>query len=253
MVWLGCGHAGLLVGACRRAIAASVNDLLRAYPDELAGFDGTNLIWRDGTRMPVDDGRHDKSLEEQLRHGSILDQLRLRYPAGAPLLPPPPDDPGRVRNRAFFDKMYGDCKLGRWPRTWCPWSGCRRPGDTSSESPASTVSIGSWQRSRANWMNCRRRISDTFTRLAEPTRAGRSPIPGRQACTPGARRSISTRGSRITGCGGDRRADVPAYVDRIPADIVAVFERHGFIWGGRWAHFDTMHFEYRPELLPSGE
>jgi len=22
-----------------------------------------------------------------------------------------------------------------------------------------------------------------------------------------------------------------------------------FIWGGRWYHFDTMHFEYRPELL----
>jgi hypothetical protein len=21
------------------------------------------------------------------------------------------------------------------------------------------------------------------------------------------------------------------------------------IWGGKWGHFDTMHFEYRPELL----
>lgn len=38
--------------------------------------------------------------------------------------------------------------------------------------------------------------------------------------------------------------------NRIPPEIVAVFERHGFIWGGRWRHFDTMHFEYRPELLP---
>jgi hypothetical protein len=44
------------------------------------------------------------------------------------------------------------------------------------------------------------------------------------------------------------RRDAP-YVDRIPTEIVAVFERHGFIWGGRWAHYDTMHFEYRPELL----
>jgi hypothetical protein len=25
---------------------------------------------------------------------------------------------------------------------------------------------------------------------------------------------------------------------------------HGFIWGGYWYHYDTMHFEYRPELLP---
>ena len=35
----------------------------------------------------------------------------------------------------------------------------------------------------------------------------------------------------------------------IPAQIVEIFERHGFIWGGKWSHFDTMHFEYRPELL----
>jgi hypothetical protein len=39
------------------------------------------------------------------------------------------------------------------------------------------------------------------------------------------------------------------YRNRIPWRIVAVFERHGFIWGGKWSHFDTMHFEYRPELL----
>ena len=36
------------------------------------------------------------------------------------------------------------------------------------------------------------------------------------------------------------------------AKIVEIFERHGFIWGGKWYHYDTMHFEYRPELLPPG-
>jgi D-alanyl-D-alanine carboxypeptidase len=35
----------------------------------------------------------------------------------------------------------------------------------------------------------------------------------------------------------------------VPAAIVHVFEHNGFIWGGRWYHYDTMHFEYRPELL----
>jgi hypothetical protein len=35
----------------------------------------------------------------------------------------------------------------------------------------------------------------------------------------------------------------------IPAQIVQAFEEHGFIWGGKWFLFDTMHFEYRPELL----
>ena len=37
--------------------------------------------------------------------------------------------------------------------------------------------------------------------------------------------------------------------NEIPKEIVAIFEKHGFIWGGRWYHFDTMHFEYRPELV----
>lgn len=34
----------------------------------------------------------------------------------------------------------------------------------------------------------------------------------------------------------------------VPPAIVAAFEAHGFIWGGKWTLFDTMHFEYRPEL-----
>jgi hypothetical protein len=37
--------------------------------------------------------------------------------------------------------------------------------------------------------------------------------------------------------------------NRMPQAIVDAFESEGFIWGGRWFHFDTMHFEYRPELL----
>ena len=40
-----------------------------------------------------------------------------------------------------------------------------------------------------------------------------------------------------------------AYRNEIPMDIVRIFEKHGFIWGGRWYHYDTMHFEYRPELF----
>ncbi|WP_456734214.1 M15 family metallopeptidase [Bradyrhizobium sp. USDA 3364] len=39
------------------------------------------------------------------------------------------------------------------------------------------------------------------------------------------------------------------YRNRMPREIVDIFERHGFIWGGKWYHHDPMHFEYRPELL----
>lgn len=44
---------------------------------------------------------------------------------------------------------------------------------------------------------------------------------------------------------------VPHYRNYIPPMIAEVFERNGFIWGGKWYHYDTMHFEYRPELVMS--
>lgn len=46
-----------------------------------------------------------------------------------------------------------------------------------------------------------------------------------------------------------RRGEPLVWRNRIPQAIVDAFEAEGFIWGGRWQHFDTMHFEYRPELL----
>lgn len=34
-----------------------------------------------------------------------------------------------------------------------------------------------------------------------------------------------------------------------PDSVVRAFLAEGFIWGGHWDTFDTIHFEYRPELL----
>jgi hypothetical protein len=34
-----------------------------------------------------------------------------------------------------------------------------------------------------------------------------------------------------------------------PEAVIKAFEAYGFLWGGKWLFFDTMHFEYRPEIL----
>ena len=43
------------------------------------------------------------------------------------------------------------------------------------------------------------------------------------------------------------------YATRIPqgAKLTSypTIERNGFVWGGKWNHYDTMHFEYRPEFF----
>lgn len=248
--WRSCA-AAIAVLFCTPAVtgAASLDDLVRAYPNALVGFDGSALIWRDGTRMPVNDGMPGKSMEEQLRNGSILDQLRLAYPVGASLLPPPQEDPGRVRNRAFFDKMYGECRSGQvapqlvqvvWlPKTW-----------------GHVISITS-----VNGVDRRlTAISRELDELPAEDKKYLHPLGGTYAC-----RVVADNGqTSMHGWGAAidinpafsdywlwHRASgaIPPYVNRIPPEVVTVFERHGFIWGGRWAHFDTMHFEYRPELL----
>ena len=43
--------------------------------------------------------------------------------------------------------------------------------------------------------------------------------------------------------------DIVGYRNRVPAEVITAFERQGFIWGGKWHHFDTTHFEYRPEMI----
>ena len=34
-----------------------------------------------------------------------------------------------------------------------------------------------------------------------------------------------------------------------PQRVIEIFERHGFVWGGKWIIWDNMHFEYRPEVI----
>ncbi len=228
---------------------ASLADLVRAYPDQLVGVQGSFVIWRDGTRMQADDGRPGKSFEAQLQDGSILDQLRLVYPVGAGL-PAPVDDPGRVRNKAFFDKMYGDCAAGDVaphlvPVVWLPRSWGHRIVITSVNGVDQALDA----------------VSRELDALPAEDKKYLYPLGGTYACrhvAGGAQTSMHAWGAAIdinTGYSNywrwQRGVDgMPVYTNRIPAEIVAAFERHGFIWGGRWSHFDTMHFEYRPELLP---
>jgi hypothetical protein len=227
---------------------AALDALVRAYPDFLAGYDTTDLIWRDGTRMPLSDGLTAKSFDEMLRHGSILDQIRLPYPTGVmPAAAGPMDDPGRVRNRALFDKMYGDCWRGEVasrlvPVVWLPHSWGRTVRVTSVNGVDRRLAA----------------ISDELDQLPDWLKRYAYPPAGTYNCRPVAdtgQPSMHSWGAAIDI--NTAHADYwqwrtsGGYINRIPAEIVAIFERHGFIWGGKWSHYDTMHFEYRPELLDS--
>ena len=42
---------------------------------------------------------------------------------------------------------------------------------------------------------------------------------------------------------------VPTRAPIFNQKVADIFEKHGFIWGAKWNHYDTMHFEYRPEFI----
>jgi hypothetical protein len=239
-----CGLLAIAVPAPAQDV--SLDALVRAYPDFLASHDGKVVIWKDGTRMPVSDGRSDKSFEEKLRHASILDQLSIPYAKGRPEKPPgAQEDPGRFRNTAFFDKMYGDCQKGEVQRKltkigWLPRSGggsvqittvngvADRLRAVSEELDALRPELKKFAFPSAGTFNCRT-VKDTGIRSMHAWAAAID---------------LNTKFSDYW-----LWSPKGPYRNRIPVEIVEIFETHGFIWGGKWGHYDTMHFEYRPELL----
>ncbi|WP_020178297.1 M15 family metallopeptidase [Methylopila sp. M107] len=232
--------AGLALSGA--ASADGVDRLIRAYPDQLDRRDGNELIWKDGARMTIDDGVK-KSREDLLAKPDIDDMFAYPYPTGFPKTPPDAD-PGRIRNEAFFKKLYGDCQAGGVTKQlvsidWLP----RHKGGRVSL----TRALGVDKRLKA--------VSDELDSLPEPLIRYLIPSAGTYNCRVIAGTTQpSAHGYGIAIDLNTRFSDYwrwskGGYRNQIPPEIVEIFERHGFIWGGKWAHFDTMHFEFRPELL----
>lgn len=223
--------------------------LLAAYPG-LFEISGNTLRWSDGTTMVWDDGEI-RSAAELIKSPDIEDMFHYVYPpAGTAIHAPAQDfDPGRIRNEAFFKKLYGASSgavrqhLARLD--WLPKLGNARLQVTSV--------LGIDKRLAT--------ISDALQQLpANLSRFGLAPggafnwrvVAGADGLSMhafGAAIDINVAASDYWRWHRPDAAGRIAYRNRIPLPVVALFERHGFIWGGRWYHFDTMHFEYRPELL----
>ena len=225
--------------------------LIAAYPTFIERRDGNALVWRDGKRMTIDDGLGTKTPAARLDAPDIKDMLATPYRAGAT---PPPErdiDPGRVRNNAFFVAMYGDCgrdevRANLVPVVWLAKKWGKKLEVTRINGVADRLAAVS---AELDQLPAR---FDTYLFPPAGTYNCR-PIAGTERQSPhgfGIAIDIATKHTdywRWTKPAPDGRYP---YRNGIPAEIVAIFEKHGFIWGGKWYHYDTMHFEYRPELLP---
>jgi len=66
-----CAAAALWTSAGRaqERVQRLMDALVTAYLDFLARHEGNDIVWRDGTRMPFDDGKGERSFEARLEAG----------------------------------------------------------------------------------------------------------------------------------------------------------------------------------------
>jgi peptidoglycan L-alanyl-D-glutamate endopeptidase CwlK len=231
--------------------AAGPRCLMKAYPDFLAGADDKGVRWKDGTSMPYDDGKVKANFDDLLDHANLKDQMSICYPKGDNYPSPPAvnNDPGRIRYEPFFLKMYGktpaEVQKNLVPIIWLPKHLHKRLmvttvngidqkfRDISAELddlPDEYIKYLENPGGTFNW-----RVIAGTDRLSTHSF--------------GMTVDINVALSDYWRSFKPGPNGVYQYRNRIPFKIADIFEKHGFIWGGKWYHFDTMHFEYRPELL----
>lgn len=192
--------------------------------------DGALLVW---------DDHRQKSLDEALDHPDLEDTLARPYTAG-PIRPitDPNDDPGRVRVDAIFVATYPakgirPAKLfgGKHEVHERALPAFRRVEQRLRDAVAKDPSLAPWLQ----------HLSGTYVvRNIAGTNRPSSHSYGV---------SVDLDASRTHYWRWQKPPAPLKWRNTVPQAIVDAFEAEGFIWGGRWYHYDTMHFEYRPELL----
>ena len=224
--------------------------LVRAYPDSLAEFDGENLRWRDGSVMPIASDKAECAAVSSTDTPSIIAQFASPYPLHDDYVfaEHQSSDPGRARNTPFFQRMYGADQAAvernlveiRWmPRLCNKRILVTRVNGVDRKLVQVSEELDRLPRSLRKYIT---HIGGSYNWRA---------IEGSDQLSPHAfgiaidinvaygnywKWDLGIRGEKI-------------FRNRIPREIIETFERHGFIWGGKWKHYDTMHFEYRPELI----
>ncbi|HLK28770.1 MAG TPA: M15 family metallopeptidase [Puia sp.] len=231
-------------------VASEIKALLKYYP-QVQKFADNKLYFKDGTYILYDDSASNKSFEQMLVSPDVKDQFRYKYVKGKLVNKiEKNNDPGRVTNEAFFKKIYGatreEVRKNLTEVLWCPKLIGQKILVTKINGVDKQIS----------------KISDELDKLPEYKEFVKD-IGGTfnwRYVSASKRVSMHSFGMSIDintnfsnywqwDCKCTDENAVLDYKNRIPQKIVDVFEKYGFIWGGKWYHYDTMHFEYRPELL----
>lgn len=225
--------------------------LMLAYPEYIMGIekksdDEIYLIMKSGKKIIYDDKRK-KSHEEKLANPDLQDMLEQDYPLdkGTEIMDRS-FDPGRARHYELLNEIYGNSKQSieknlinlKYGYTNYQFNG-KNKANTSLE--AALKELMPLAKSRGDIGSILYPASGTYNyRVISGT----------------GRLSPHSYGIAI-----DLKSDKRDYwkwssekqgkerLSDYPKELVEAFEKNNFVWGGKWGHFDILHFEYRPEII----
>ena len=224
--------------------------LMLAYPGFITNIEkkGNDVfcVMKSGKRIIYDDKKN-KSHEEILVNPDLQDMLKDPYPLTKNNEVMEKDfDPGRGRNYELLNEVYGSSRKG-------------------IESNLTSLKYGypNYQFNKNN--NANKALEAVLQELI-PLSKSRSDIASILYPASGTfnYRVISGTGRlspHAYGIAIDLHSDKRDYwkwsskeagskrISEYPKELVETFEKHNFVWGGKWNHFDTLHFEYRPEII----
>lgn len=217
--------------------------LKQAYPDMIADVKDNKVIFTDGSTITYDDGKK-KDAARMLDDADVEDMFATVYalPEGSPAKG---EDTGRSRSEALYKKMYGSSASEvQRNLTSVDWAGDKVQFTSVNGGADSLRAVA---KEVAKHPELQRYLKSSGTFYWRPVRGAKR----LSAHSYGIAFDIAVSEAdywQWNAKTNDETADVK-YANKIPRQLVEIFQRHGFIWGGAWYHYDTMHFEFRPELL----
>lgn len=214
--------------------------LKQGYPLGVLNCTFTHMVLKDNTKIPYFSYPMPLSIEERMENSSLFALFFDAYTSALPR-----QDGGRVRLYPLLNLIYGkDKKEIQSFLVLVPFLNKKVPFNKNNNASKALYQVG---QELEKLLEKNPQLKEYLTHggtfnyrvIAKTNRLS--------AHSYGIAIDLGVQKSRYWQW--DKKFISPFQALDYPQEIINIFEKHGFIWGGYWKHYDSMHFEYRPEYL----
>lgn len=225
--------------------------LMLAYPEYISGVErsadgNVYLVMKSGQRLIYDD-KNTKNADQRMANPDLQDMLEQPYPLTTDCKLMEKDfDPGRVRMYSLLKEVYGSNRQ-------------------QIEKQLGNVNVGGrslqFAKNNAAGTALKAAMTEVAALAKSNSRVGAAAFPSSGTYNYRVISGTNRLSPHAFGIAIDLARDSRDYwqwatreqgqkrLDTYPKEIVEIFEKNNFVWGGKWGHFDILHFEYRPEII----